>query len=166
MDNSPHNQDDALVGFDKWLKESKIQPPSDMLPRVRSRLGEHPADFDDLLDELFLPDTRMRDPDMIRKIRLRIRDAEGESAGTVTWFKWLAPLAAAATLTLAFISFQSGSPDGPSPDIGPSGLTIVETSPSQLDSDVTQIFALAVNLQGDADMTKLESVENLAFLFD
>jgi hypothetical protein len=166
MENSPNNQDKTLSQFDKWLKENKIQPSSDMLERIRGQLQDRPVDLEHLLDECFHPDTQLRDPDMIRKIRARLRGSERERTGTDTWLRWVAPLAAAATLTLAFVSFQSRSGEAPSTARALPASTAAEAPSVQLDSDVTQIFALAVNLHVDSDMTKLESVENLAFLFD
>ena len=166
MDNLHNDQDNTLNEFDKWLKTNKVQPQPNLLARVRARLGESGRNVDDLLDELFQCDTRLRDPEMVRKVRRQIDASDRHENGTVVWFRWLAPLAAAATLTLAFVSFQTQAPEAPLSEGSAPGFTIIETPPSQLDSDVTRIFALAVNLQSDTDMTKLEAVETLAFLFD
>ncbi|MEX0325446.1 MAG: hypothetical protein AB3N33_05095 [Puniceicoccaceae bacterium] len=166
MEKKHPEQDKALSQFDQWLRQNRIQPRSGLLLRVRERLQATPRDVDSLLDELLQPDTRLRDPDMVRKVRLRM-EATNREGGKVAWFNWLAPLAAAATLTIAFVSFQTSAPEGPFPQgEQPPGLTMNVNSAPQLDSSVTQIFALAANLQGGPDMTKLESVEELAFLFD
>ena len=166
MENHHQEQDETLKRFDQWLRQSRIQPPAGLLGDVRERLQATPADFDLLLDDMLRCDTRMRDPDMVRKVRLRLA-TDSRLDGKEAWFNWLAPLAAAATLTIAFVSFQTSAPKGPfAPSEQPAGLTMNVNPTPQLDSSVTQIFALATNLQGGPDMTKLESVEELAFLFD
>lgn len=167
MEKNHPEQENTLQQFDQWLQESRVRPPSDFLGRVKNRLNAVPEDFDEILDELLQKDTRLRDPDMVRKIRLRLAGADRTGDGKIAWFNWLAPLAAAATLTLAFVSFQTSAPEDPFASAEePAGLTMNANPTPQLDSGVTEIFALAVNLQGGPDMTKLESVEELAFLFD
>ncbi|MEX0332262.1 MAG: hypothetical protein AB3N64_12650 [Puniceicoccaceae bacterium] len=166
MENKHSEHDKALSQFDQWLRQNRVQPRADLLHRVREQLQAGSGDFDGLLGEMLQCDTRLRDPDMVRKVRLRLK-ADDRVKGKVAWFDWLAPLAAAATLTIAFVSFQTNAPEGLFPqDEQPNGLTMNVNSAPQLDSSVTQIFALATNLQGGTDMTKLESVEELAFLFD
>jgi hypothetical protein len=166
MENTSQQADETLDQFDKWLKENKIEPQSSLLPAIRARLHEEVADFDTVLDELFQPDTRLRNPDMVEKVRLRIRSEEPETAANVVWFKWLAPLAAAATLALTFISFQNRAPDGALLEAPSPVLTVTEPAVSATDPELIDIFALAANLEGGPEMTKLESVEDLAFLFD
>lgn len=102
---------------------------------------------------------------MVEKVRLRIQSEVPESGASVVWFKWLVPLAAAATLTLTFISFQQSAPNGGQLE-APSALTVAEPGLSSVDAELMDIFALAANLEGGPEVAKLESVEDLAFLFD
>ena len=166
MDTSNKQQDPNLDKFDKWLKSSKIQPPKNRAALVRARIDEAPADLDDLLDEMLRQDPRMRNPQMILNVRNELEGADAANTGSHVWFKWLTPLAAAATLTFALVSFQSRAPHVSSPAIVAVEAQAAENFGPQLDSEVTQIFALAVNLKGDTDVTTLESVEDLAFLFN
>ncbi len=165
MDIPEQSIDPQLLEFDKWLKDSTIQSPNDMLERVRARLRNSPVLLDEKIDELFQQDASLTDPQMIWKIRGQLTETQIDSAPVQPWFKWLAPLAAAATLTLAFISFQSQGPQV-IPDQGLGNLVTLGDTPVDLDEDMTRILALAANLNGIGDVSKLESVENLSFLFE
>jgi hypothetical protein len=96
-------------------------------------------------------------------VRSRLTDSTREG-NRLAWFNWLPPLAAAATLTLAFISFQANTP-APSTS-NPPIPTLAHAESLESDLELTRIMVLAATLKGSADVTKLDSPEDLAFLFD
>jgi hypothetical protein len=152
--------------FENWLKTGKIDPPAGLLARVRSRIDAGEDGLDPLIDGLLASDPQLSDPDMAKKLRLRIAATEANEPITPVWFAWLAPLAAAATLAFAFFSFQDTAPR---PAQQGSGIVAPGYGPGfalDQDPELTRIMALASNLTANADMSKLESFENLAFLFD
>ena len=165
MDIPEQSRDPQLLEFDKWLKDKSIQAPEDLLVRVRTHLRNSPDLLDEKIDELFQQNSSLSDPQMIWKVRGQLTEIETDSAPVSPWFKWLAPLAVAATLTLAFISFQSQGPQV-IPDQGMENVVTLGDTPLGLDEDMTRILALAANLDGTGDVSKLESMENLFFLFE
>ena len=165
MDTPEQSTDPHLLKFDKWLKDSMIEPSADMLMNVRARLRDSSTSVDQTIDELFQMDPSLSDPTMIWKVRGRLAENETDSHPVQPWFKWLAPLAAAATLTLAIIGLQSQGPKVLQDPNDAAPLALVDTS-VDLDEDMTRILALAANLNGANDVSKLESVENLSFLFE
>ena len=166
MKNEPQSNDPVLAKFDAWLGSATVRPPQDFLQRVRSRLQDAPDSADAWIEELLQPDLSLRDPRMLAKVRQRLADQQPEIAASRIWFPWLAPLAAAATLAFAFFSFQSQVPQQWQRDSGIQNSLANQSSSSLPDEQTTAIFALASNLQGGADLSKLDSVEDLAFLFD
>lgn len=160
MKNNEQMHDHELQQFDNWLQNTAVQVRPGMVDRVRARLDET-ADVDGIIDELLQPDYSLRDPSMLQKVRRRIEDASNKD-NRLAWTKWLPPLAAAATLTLAFISFQKQVPSAPELDM-PS-LATVESVDS--DPELTRIMILAASLQSSTDVAKLDSAEDLAFLFE
>jgi len=100
---------------------------------------------------------------MLAKVRRQLAQPAQEAPARREWFPWLAPLAAAATLTFAFFSFQSQVPQH---DSGFQAGLRSQPSVNLPDEQTAEIFALASNLQGGTDLSKLDSVEDLAFLFD
>jgi len=166
MDNSRQSDDSPLDGFDAWLRSAAVEPPPDFVARIRTRLRETPDMTDAILDELFLPDPTRRDADMVARVRQRLVEPVEVPSTSLIWFRWLTPLAAAATLTFAFIGFHSRAPQAVHQESIATSTIPVEAPAAEEDTQLTQIFALATNLHGTVDMTKLESVENLAFLFD
>ena len=165
MHKSPHSHDPELSRFDEWLREARVKASPQLLARVRERLDEGADELDPVLDDLLRPDPRLRNPAMVQKVRQRLGADPADRQRDPFWFKWATPFAAAATLTFAFISFQNQAPRVPLPE-NPEGIVRATADPVDNDPGLTQIFALASNLHGSTDMTKLESVEDLAFLFD
>ena len=161
MDPSPDNS--RLDRFEDWLCKRTVQPPADLVRRIRARLEQGEDATDPVLDSLFRQDPQLADPRMAQKTRRRLALAEGQATPRPDWFSWVAPLAAAATITFAMVSFQSRAPrPGPA---APHEPLIAAEEMTVEDTQLTQIMALAANLAADADMTKLESVDRLAFLF-
>ncbi len=160
MDNHRQMHDKELKQFDNWLLNTSIQPRAGMVERVRARLQDS-ANVDGILDKLLEPDYSLRDPYMLQKVRQRLEESNRKE-NRFAWATWLPPLAAAATLTLAFISFQKQAPS--LPKIETPTLAAVETMDRDL--ELTRIMALAANLQSSADVAKLDSAEDLAFLFE
>ena len=165
MELPEQSSDPHLSKFDKWLKDSKIEPPTDLLARVRASLRDSSTRIDEKMDELFQPDPALSDPQMIWKVRARLAERETDSDPVRLWFRWLAPLTAAATIALAFVSFQSQGPVAVPQQDNADSLALVDAS-VDLDEDMTRILALAANLDGTSNVSKLESVENLSFLFE
>lgn len=160
MDKNQQMHDQELQQFDKWLRDSAIQPQPGMVQRVRARLKDS-SSVDGILDELLEPDYSLRDPSMLQKVRQRLQES-GQQDNRFAWTKWLPPLAAAATLTLAFISFQKQAPS--LPELDSPSLATVETMNGDL--ELTRIMILAASLQSSTDVAKLDSAEDLAFLFE
>ena len=167
MKSSHQEQDSQMDRFFTWLNKPAVQPKADFLKRTRQRLLTESEPVDQLLDQLLKMDASMRNPQMVHLVRHRLDETrQAGSNRSLAWFSWMAPLAAAATLTLAFVSFQSRAPrEAP--------VMAVQTDPGILvenivdeDSEITRIFALAANLHSSADMSQLQSVEDLASLFD
>jgi hypothetical protein len=162
MDNHEHMHDQELEQFDKWLRNSAVQPQAGMVERVRARLQDS-SSVDGILDKLLEPDYSLRDPSMLQKVRQRLQESSSKS-NRLAWTTWLPPLAAAATLMLAFISFQKQAPSPSLPDMETPTLASVETMDREL--ELTRIMALAASLQSSTDVAKLDSAEDLAFLFE
>lgn len=160
-------RDPELASFDQWLRKCAVQPRPDFWIRLRQRLHEEADPVEAALDKGFLMDPRLRDPEMARKVRQRLLAESGQSRRPrIDWFSVAAPLAAAATLALAFVSFQTRAP-GPVTDRIPQPFEAAAGNSAYMDrEEVTRILALAANLSSTADMTQLQSVEDLAFLFD
>jgi hypothetical protein len=167
MKSSHQEQDPGMDRFFTWLSKLAVQPKPDFLQRTRQRLLENSEPADQLLDQLLKMDESMRNPQMVHLVRHRLAETrESASSRSLAWFSWLAPLAAAATLTLAFVSFQSRAPrEAPNMALQTDPGILVEDIIDE-DSELTRIFALAANLHSSADMSQLQSVEDLASLFD
>jgi len=164
---SPEERDPSLDRFTDWLKKEEIQPKPDFLSQVRQRMLLESDPADQILDQMLEMDPSLRNPHMVDLVRQRMGlEQETPRNPSLAWFSWLAPLAAAATLTLAFVSFQTRAPQATpylsARDIEP---TQVDTSFND-DFEATRIFALAANLHSSANMSQLQSVEDLASLFD
>jgi hypothetical protein len=162
MKQEPEDHSQHLQAFEQWLSESPIQARPDMLARVRSRIGAHDQEIEQRIDALFVPDPALGNPQMAAKVRARIQQKQDQEK--VIWFQWLTPVAAALVLGIAFFSFQNKAPQTPMLQEA----QLVISSPATLsdDSEITRIFALAANLQGASDMSRLQSVDDLAFLFE
>ena len=160
MDNYDQMHDPELKQFDKWLRKSAIQPQAGMVDRVRARLKDS-SSVDGILDDLLEPDYSLRDPSMLQKVRRKLQESSQEE-NRFAWTKWLPPMAAAATLTLAFISFQKQAPS--LPNMETPNLAAVETM--DRDVELTRIMILAASLQNSTNVAKLDSAEDLAFLFE
>lgn len=153
-----------LESFDKWLAEPAVQAPSGLLERVRGRIAEENQAWEKQLDALFAKDPSLRNPDMVARIRQKISRKPDQNK--VIWFQWLTPVAAALILGIAFFSFQTRAP---SPEAVPalqSQMALSTPAELSVDPELTRIFALAANLQGTSDMSRLQSVDDLAFLFE
>lgn len=166
MDTPEQFNDPELLAFDQWLNKGSVQPPANLLARVRAHLQEPPASLDESIDQLLQQNPDLNDPHMVWKVRAELQNETMTGNASPVWYRWLSPLAAAATLTLAFVSFQSSGPKPADADVSLPLQASVESPLSDLDSEMMQIIALAANLEGMSDLSKLESVENLAFLFD
>ena len=165
MSEHPEQSDYLLERFDAWLKVNPVTPDKAFLTSLRSRLQRTPDVLEETMDDLLRPDPHLSDPHMNLKVRQRLELA-APSSKPAPWFQWLRPLAAAAVLTFAFLAFQTQAPDTPASlaTNSPSPPIIPETQGS--DADLTQIFALAANLHAPADVSSLQSVDNLAYLFE
>lgn len=162
-------QGDAhLARFESWLKKPGMMPRPGLPERVRERLHADAEAADPYIDALLKMDASLRVPEMAARVRQRLAAEEGaQEARPANWFNWLAPLAAAATLALAFMSFQTQTPRNETVRTGEDALASgVSVEAISDDSEVTRIFALAANLHASANMSDLQSVEELAFLFD
>lgn len=166
MDTPEQFNDPELLPFYQWLNRSRVQPPANLLARVRAQLQKPSASLDESIDQLLQQDPHLNDPQMVWKVRAALANEPMTDKPSPVWYRWLSPLAAAATLTLAFVSFQSSGPRSADTDVSLPLQASAESSLPDLDSEMTQIIALASNLEGMSDLSKLESVENLAFLFD
>ena len=154
----PQSEQPSLPAvFENWLKEARVPPPVNLAEQVRARLQETADPVDMALDELFQVDPGLARPGLAWKVRARLT---GTSRRAV-WTRWMAPLAAAATLAVAFVSFQSTGPRV-TPETPAAGLAAAP----DLDSELTRILALASGLDATTDVAKLESVDNLVFLFN
>ncbi len=158
METHPQENDPQLARFEAWLKQPTVAAPGNLADRVRARLESAPDGVDPVLDRQFRMDPSLGNPHMVWQVRSRLAAEERQSS----WMAWLTPLAAAATLALAFVSFQA---TGPRP--------VLETaSPERasdnldLDGELTEILALASALDGTPDVASLESVDALDFLFN
>jgi hypothetical protein len=165
MREHPDKSDYLLDRFDAWLKHSPVTPDKRFLKRLRARLGQPSMELDAAIDSLLRPDPGLSDPQMAAKVRQRMRQTSPVPSAA-PWFQWLAPLAAAAMLTLAFVSFQMQAPDAPAPVAVNEAPPPVISTFAEPDSDLTQIFALAANLHGPTDVSSLQSVDSLAYLFE
>ena len=166
MKSRPHKNDHTLSRFEEWLNTAKVQPKADLLARVRERLhDESGTDLDATIDQLLKPDPTLHNPYMAARIRHRLKEAEAPVHRN-PWFQWASPLAAAAVLGFAFFAFQSKAP---TPEISPAlqQFSVATNGQGiQHDSELTQIFALASNLEATTDLSRLQSVDNWAFLLE
>lgn len=145
----PDSPDNLLKAFDNWLLSNRLNSATDMQNRVRERLKDPGLITDFLLDSLpALPDP-IREIDLSSQIRRRIH-ARPEALPEPLWFRWIMPLAAAATLALAISSFSSSAP-------GPADKAPDVASLAGQDPELTRIFALAANLDPDIDLGRLDS---------
>ena len=164
MDIPEQSNDPILDKFDKWLENNRIEARANILEKVRANLLDSSSTLDREIDTLFRQDVSLFDDHMVWKIRSRLADNQRQSSVASTLSKWLAPVAAAATIALAVISFQS---QGPKPVENQQTLASVDNIAAvDLNEDLMQILALASNLESKSDVTKLESMENLSFLFE
>ena len=165
MKQAPEEHDFLMKRFDNWLQITRVDVRPGFLSRVRERLDENSTDLDEVLDSLLQPDPQLRVQNMADRVRIRLngRPAQPEA---ISWFKWITPLAAAATLTLAFMSFQIRAPKDIPALAGELDTPSAFSVSPQPDSELTRIFALAANLHGSANVSDLQSVDNLALLFE
>jgi hypothetical protein len=119
-----------------------------------------------LLDGLFKVDPALANPHMVKRVRNRLDSTVKPARDKVIWFQWLTPAAAACILGIAFFSFQTKAPSPPASlaAMDSSVLSVPVDLPQ--DPELTRIFALASNLQTTSDMARLQSVDELAFLFE
>ena len=164
----PHRNSDSpeLDRFDAWLRSRAVQPRTGFLQCVRARLADPDAELDRAIDQLFLRDPLLRNPRMAAIVRQRMGRQSQAAAPAPSWFNWLVPLAAAATLAAAFVSFQTRAPRPSLIEGVPATAAVQGLEAGTEDIQLTEIFALASNLHGGPGLTELGSVENLAFLFD
>lgn len=163
MPSQPDNTDTALDRFDSWLQSSRVRPKADLLRRTRQRIaaGEDPADG--VLDVLLMQDPELRNPRMAELVRQRLTGTESPARVVYLW-KWLAPVAAAAAIAMVISLFNTGAPDGGiQPTLDPAG---AEMARPANDPELDRIFALASNLPAPTDISKLQSVDQLALLFE
>lgn len=166
MENKHQSKDSDLIRFDAWLGSEEVSPPADLLLRIRRRLREGADPADELIDDLLRPNPALRNDFMLARVRRELAEPVSEVHARGNWFRWLTPLAAAATLAFAFFSFQSRTPRAWETNAGSQVSQLPPSTHELFDERTTEIFALASNLQGGTDLSKLESVEELAFLFD
>ena len=167
MKSSHHEQDPRMDRFFTWLNKPAVHPKPDFLERTRQRLLTEAEPADQLLDQLLEMDASLHNPQMAQLVRRRLaKNPQSDNTRSLAWFSWLAPLAAAATLTLAFVSFQSRAPTATPPMAVQTDPGILVEEVIEEDSELTLVFALAANLHSSADMSQLQSVEDLASLFD
>jgi hypothetical protein len=155
-------KEQKLARFEEWISRRPIEAPAGLLGHVRQRLEAGEDGIDPALDVLFQPDPRLSDPWMAAKVRHRIRSEERSRL----WVRWLAPLAAAATLALAFLSFQNRAPAPAGTGSPDNGLARLGESLPIADTEGARIMALAANLQSGAHLDDLDAIEDLVFLFD
>lgn len=164
MRDSTNDHSRQVQAFEQWLADSPVKPRPGLLGRVRDRIAEEDRTIDQTIDALFSRDVSRNDPQMAAKVRDRI--GRKPTPDKVVWYQWLTPLAAALVLGVAFFSFQNKAPyqDTPLPD----RVNHVVAAPSAFsdDPEITRIFALASNLQGTSGMSRLQSMDDLAFLFE
>lgn len=165
MSEHPEQSDYLLERFDAWLKVNPVTPDKGFLARLRSHLLQTPDSLEETIDGLLRPDPRLSDPHMNLKVRRRLEQS-ASSSKSAQWFQWLTPLAAAAVLTFAFFAFQTKAPDMPASQATHSSSPQIVPETQDSDADLTQIFALAANLHAPADVSSLQSVDNLAYLFE
>lgn len=165
MKPSSTHDNDILKRFENWLEAPAIRPRQGFRERLRHRLEQMPADPEEAIDELLKPDPSLKNPYMAARIRARLQESPPDRR-PARWFQWAAPIAAAALLTLTFISFQTHAPQVPGPRLAQPEPVEALPPATAPDSELTRIFALAANLQTKGDMTRLKSVDELAFLFE
>jgi hypothetical protein len=100
---------------------------------------------------------------MAEQVRGKIRDAS-QPTPVPFWFRWVPPVAAAATLLVAFIGFRMEAPS-PADHTVTVENRMTDGNPVE-DENLTRIFALASNLQSDVDVSKVRSDEAFAFLME
>lgn len=134
--------------------------------RIQTQLPQSAEDR--ALDSLFLPDPSLGLPDMPQRVRQRLHATAHPPASRLLHFPWqrfIAPVAAAATLALAFISFQQEAPDYPRQTATPVlASNLQTTTDSEADAELTRIFALAQNLKPSVQVDQLRSSDALSFL--
>ncbi|MGC9451713.1 MAG: hypothetical protein ACP5I4_09725 [Oceanipulchritudo sp.] len=155
-------QEQQLARFEAWLSRKPMKAPAGLLSRVRQRVEAGEDGIDRVLDGLLQPDPSLGNPWMAARIRRKMRAEQRDRL----WVRRLAPLAAAATLALAFLSFQTRAPSPAGTKLPETGLARLEESLSSADAETTRIMALAANLQGGTHLGNLDAIEDLAFLFD
>ena len=155
------DKDPMIDRFDSWLRESPVQPRADLAQRVRARMRGELQAIDAVIDRMLRPNPFLQDPHMVARVREKIA-TRAPLRRPAPWFQWLSPIAAAATLAFAFFSFQGRAPEPAA------GLEISAAWPAQAspNTELTEIFALAANLHSRGDLSALQSVDDLAFLFE
>jgi hypothetical protein len=153
-----------LESFEQWLSERPVNAHPDLLARVRTQIATENEEIERKIDALFAQDPSLRNPRMTSQVRARIQKIPDQS--NVIWFQWLTPVAAAVVLGIAFFSFQTKAPL-PEASFPAEQQLVLSAQPEPAnDSELTRIFALASNLEGTSDMSRLQSVDDLAFLFE
>ena len=136
-----------------------------MVASVLRKIREEDAEqrFEETLDGLMRPLPHLYDPSMAEQVRENVR-APSPARPVPFWFRWGPPVAAAATLLVAFIGFRMDAPSTASPP-PPVENRLAASVPVE-DENLTRIFALASNLQSEVDVSKVRSDEALAFLME
>jgi hypothetical protein len=153
--------DDMDRILDQLLASQPLKAAPGALETLRQRLRRDEADVESALDPLFAIDPTLRVPNLARQVRDRLARAPEASPQPRKWFSWVTPLAAACVLGLSLFSFQQQAP-------APQSAEIADSHAPHLaeDAELTQIFALASNLQVSADVSGISSVEDIAHLFN
>lgn len=166
MKSNSHNPEEILHQFDEWLRSDKVPVQADFMARTRVRLNDTAeADADAIIDQLLKQDARLSNPFMAARVRQRI-EASQPNTVHIPWFQWASSLAAAVVLGFAFFAFQSSAPVNTAnldSQQTPLATNVQGTTP---DSELTQIFALASNLDATTDLSRLQSVDDYAFLLE
>lgn len=155
--------DDMDRILDQLLASQPLKAAPGALETLRQRIRRDEADVESALDPLFAIDPSLRLPNLARQVRERLNRGPEASPQPQprNWFSWVTPLAAACVLGLSLFSFQQQAPAPQSAEIADSHAPRMAE-----DAELTQIFALAANLQASADVSGISSVEDIAHLFN
>ena len=137
--------------LDQWLASRPLKADPGFVERVRARIQDPEILVDILLDELpKLPGPISEPIDLTSAVRRKL-SPQTDPLPEPIWFRWIMPLAAAATLAFILISFRG---EAPAPDALPS--IELAALPAQQDPELTRIFALAANLDPRIDLDNLD----------
>ncbi|NBD38802.1 MAG: hypothetical protein GVY10_09555 [Verrucomicrobia bacterium] len=161
-DSSPS---DLPPHLEAWLHSQPLQADRKMAASVLRKIREEDAErrFEETLDGWMRPLPHLYVPSLAEQVRENVRNAS-RTAPAPFWFRWGPPVAAAATLLVAFIGFRMDAPSTATLP-PPAENSLVGSVPVE-DENLTRIFALASNLQSEVDVSKVRSDEALAFLME